>query len=95
MLHTISNVPGGKELLTQLDLREIRPLYIIMLPDIRLVYLLQEESLHSLLISEVRKLRPGAAAPGSVGGLALLPQLPLEVRVTPPLSESEHEKIRG
>lgn len=57
--------------------------------------LLKEESLHSLLISEVRKLRPGAAAPGSVGGLALLPQLPLEVRVTPPLSESEHEKIRG
>ena len=62
-----------------------------MLPKNRLVYLLQEESLHSLLISEVRKLRPGAAAPGSVGGLALLPQLPLEVRVTSPLSESVHE----
>ena len=95
MLHTIGNVPSGQELLTQLDLREIRPLYIIMLPKNRLVYLLQEESLHSLLISEVRKLRPGAAAPGSVGGLALLPQLPLEVRVTPSLSESEHEEIRG
>ena len=94
MLHTIGNVPGGQELLTKLDLREIRPLYI-MLPDIRIVYLLKEESLHSLLVSEVRKLRPGAVAPGSVGGLALLPQLPLEVRVTPPLSESEHEEIRG
>ena len=92
MLHTIGDVPSGQELLTQLDLRGTGALYIT-LPDNRVVYLLQEESLHSLLVSEVGKLRPGAAAPGSVGGLALLPQLPLEVRVTPPLSESEHEEI--
>ena len=93
MLHTIGDVSSGQELLTELDLRRTRPLYI-MLYDNRLVYLLQEESLHSLLVSEVGKLRPGAVAPSSVGGLALLPQLPLEVRVTPPLSESEHEEIR-
>ena len=93
MLNTIGDVSSGQELLTELDLRRTGPLYI-MLYDNRLVYLLQEESLHSLLVSEVRKLRPGAVAPSSVGGLALLPQLPLEVRVTPPLSESEHEDIR-
>ena len=92
MLHTIGDVPSGQEFLTKLDLKRRRTLYIV-LPDNRLVYLLQEESLHSLLVSEVGKLRPGAVAPGSVGGFALLPQLPLEVRVTPPLSESEHEEI--
>ena len=50
--------------------------------------LLKEESLHSLLVAEVGQLGPRAIAPCSVGGLTLLPQLPSEVRVTPPLSAS-------
>lgn len=52
------------------------------------MYLLKEESLHSLLVAEVGQLGSRAIAPCPVGGLALLPQLPLEVRVTPSLSAS-------
>ena len=63
VLHSVSDVTVGQQLLAKLNL-------------------LQEEPLYSLLVGEVRQLRPRSVI-GSFGcRFPLLPELPLKVRVT-------------
>ena len=87
MLHTVGDVPGGEQLLAQLDLSTRRS----TLPAAAAAsYLLQEEPLHGLLVAEVRQLGTAAVSAPAVGGLALLSQLPPEVRVTSSFSNTSH-----
>ena len=87
MLHTVGDVPGGEQLLAQLDLSTRRS----TLPAAAAAsYLLQEEPLHGLLVAEVRQLGTAAVPAPAVGGLALLSQLPPEVGVTSSFSDTSH-----
>lgn len=84
MLHTVGDVPGGEQLLAQLDLDTRRS---ALHAAAAASYLLQEEPLHGLLVAEVRQLGTAAIPAPAVGGLALLSQLPPEVGVTSSFSD--------
>ena len=90
MLHTVGDVPGGEQLLAQLDLDTRRSTLLAAAAAAAASYLLQEEPLHGLLVAEVRQLGTAAVPAPAVGGLALLSQLPPEVGVTSSFSDTSH-----